>query len=498
MSNAVTIIFPHQLFKNHPALQKSRVVYLVEEWLFFRQYNFHQQKLVLHRASMKFYVNWLQQQQYGVNYIETTVKENDCRDLVASFAKQKINYIHIATLADDWLLKRMQQACKKNNITLQIYDSPNFLNTLQSADDYFSKKKSYFQTDFYIWQRKQRNILLERDGKPLGGKWTFDAANRQKFPKNEKVPVLELPKENNFIREAKQYVQKYFSKNYGAVDSPCLFVVTFADAENWLDNFLKKRFEKFGMYEDAIVVKEAVLHHSVLTPMLNIGLLQPQQIIDKALMAAKKYNVPLNSLEGFIRQIMGWREFIRIVYEREGSKQRTANFWKFKRKIPAGFWTGETGIAPIDVTIKKILQTGYCHHIERLMVLGNFMQLCEFDPDEVHRWFMELFIDAYDWVMVPNVYGMTQFADGGLMATKPYISGSNYLMKMSDYEKGDWQRVWDGLFWRFMHVHRSFFLENPRLGMLINTYDKMTPEKQQIHLTNAEQFLQKLDSDVKK
>ncbi len=175
MANAVTIIFPHQLFQNHPALQKNRMVYLVEEWLFFRQYNFHKQKLILHRASMKFYENWLQKNDYTVNYIETTAKENDCSQLVATLAKQKITDIHIAALADNWLLKRIQLACIKNKITLHIYDSPNFLNTPQSVDDFFSKKKNYFQTDFYTWQRKQRDILLEKDGKPWGGKWAFDS-----------------------------------------------------------------------------------------------------------------------------------------------------------------------------------------------------------------------------------------------------------------------------------------------------------------------------------
>lgn len=491
--NAVTLIFPHQLFENHPALQKGRVVYLVEEWLYFRQYNFHRQKLVLHRASMKFYEAWLLQNDYTVNYIETVAKENDCRELLRHLAENKITHIHLAAVSDDWLLKRIQHACDKYAITLHVYDSPNFLNTVENTADYFSKKKTYFQTDFYEWQRQQRDILLESNGQPIGGQWTFDADNRQKFPKKEKVPVLELPEENAYITEAKAYVRQYFPDNYGALDGPSLFVVTFEDAAKWLTGFLKHRFEKFGIYEDAIVANEAVLHHSVLTPMLNIGLLQPGQIIEAALVAAEHDDIPLNSLEGFIRQIMGWREFIHLVYEREGVKQRTTNYWKFKRKIPHSFWTGETGIAPIDITIKKILKTGYCHHIERLMVLGNFMQLCEFDPDEVCRWFMEMFIDAYDWVMVPNVYGMTQFADGGLMVTKPYISGSNYLMKMSDYEKGEWQAVWDGLFWRFMHVHRSFFLKNPRLGMLITTFDKMPAEKQQLHLTNAERFLAVLE-----
>lgn len=495
MSNSVTVIFPHQLFQHHPALQTNRVVYLAEEWLFFRQYYFHQQKLVLHRASMKFYEHWLQQNNYTVHYIETAVKENDCRQLAAYLSQQKITDIHIAAVADDWLLKRMQEACNNNAITLHIYNSPNFLNSPQSVDAYFSKKKSYFQTDFYTWQRKQRKILLEEEGKPLGGKWTFDADNRQRYPKKATAPALGLPAENKYVEEARHYVQQHFPANYGSVNHSHLFAVTFDDAEKWLDDFLKNRFEKFGIYEDAIVAKEAVLHHSVLTPMLNIGLLQPQQIIDKAISASKQYNIPLNSLEGFIRQIMGWREFIHIVYEREGSKQRSTNYWKFKRKIPASFWTGGTGIAPIDISIKKVLQTGYCHHIERLMVLGNFMLLCEFDPDEVYRWFMEMFIDAYDWVMVPNVYGMTQFADGGLMTTKPYISGSNYLMKMSDYEKGEWQTVWDGLFWRFMHLHRDFFLKNPRLSMLVISFDKMTGEKQQLHLSNAEKFLKSLDDE---
>jgi deoxyribodipyrimidine photolyase-related protein len=199
-------------------------------------------------------------------------------------------------------------------------------------------------------------------------------------------------------------------------------------------------------------------------------------------------------LEGFIRQIMGWREFIRGMYISQGSVSRSTNYWGFKRKIPSSFYDGTTGIYPIDQTIQKILKTGYCHHIERLMVLGNFMVLCEFDPDEVYRWFMELFIDAYDWVMVPNVYGMSQFADGGLFATKPYISGSNYIMKMSDYPKGNWQPIWDALFWRFMDVHRLFFIKNPRLGLLIKTFDKMEDQKKNQFHTTANQFINQLNA----
>ena len=494
MSLQVSIILPNQLYKDHPAIHHKRPVYLLEEWHFFNQYQFHKEKLVLHRASMKYYEQFLKAQGVVVHYIESIEAQNRIALLIDKLHTNKVKQIHIVDPVDNWLLEKMKSSCKKYGIELTIYDNPNFLNTINQVGDFFSKKKTYFQTDFYTWQRKSRNILLEKDGKPLGGKWTYDADNRSKFPKKEAAPKLPSAPPNNYISEAVSYIQKNYPNNYGSVNEHHLFAINFDDTEKWLEEFLQDRFEQFGIYEDAIVAKEYVLHHSVLSPMLNIGLISPQQIIDQAISFSNKNNVPLNSLEGFVRQIIGWREFIRIVYEREGSKQRTTNYWKFTRKIPASFWKGTTGITPIDITIKKVLATGYCHHIERLMVLGNFMLLCEFDPNEVYKWFMEMFIDAYDWVMVPNVYGMTQFADGGLMTTKPYISGSNYLMKMSDYEKGEWQPIWDGLFWRFMHEHRTFFLSNPRIGMLVHTFDKMSTDKQKTHLDNANNFLKELDN----
>ena len=494
MSLQVSIILPNQLYKDHPAIHHKRPVYLLEEWHFFNQYQFHKEKLVLHRASMKYYEQFLKAQGVVVHYIESIEAQNRIALLIDKLHTNKVKQIHIVDPVDNWLLEKIKSSCKKYGIKLTIYDSPNFLNTINQVADFFSKKKTYFQTDFYTWQRKSRNILLEKEGKPLGGKWTYDADNRSKFPKKEAAPKLPSAPPNNYISEAVSYIQKNYPNNYGSVNEHHLFAINFDDTEKWLEEFLQDRFEQFGIYEDAIVAKEYVLHHSVLSPMLNVGLISPQQIIDQAITFSNKNNVPLNSLEGFVRQIIGWREFIRIVYEREGSKQRTTNYWKFTRKIPASFWKGTTGITPIDITIKKVLATGYCHHIERLMVLGNFMLLCEFDPNEVYKWFMEMFIDAYDWVMVPNVYGMTQFADGGLMTTKPYISGSNYLMKMSDYEKGEWQPIWDGLFWRFMHEHRTFFLSNPRIGMLVHTFDKMSTDKQKTHLDNANNFLKELDN----
>jgi deoxyribodipyrimidine photolyase-related protein len=489
----VTLIFPHQLFRNHPALSKENPVCLVEEYLFFSQFQFHKQKLILHRAAMKAYEAFLRQKGFQVLYVEARQPESDIRQLVPWLHQQGTRHIQYADSTDYWLEKRLSAGCTGLGIRVDRLPTPAFLNTMPDVQVYFDKRNTYFQTDFYTSQRRQRKILLDKAGKPLGGKWTFDSENRKRFPRNERVPALPALPDNPYTSEARNYIEKYYPDNYGYT-SPFIYPVTFTEADQWLDTFLDQRLNLFGDYEDAMVKDQPFLYHSLLSPLLNCGLLEPQQVLDKVLVKGIESNTPLNALEGFVRQITGWREFIRIVYEREGTRQRTRNYWGFSRKIPPAFWTGETGIHPVDTVIKRILKYGYAHHIERLMVLGNFMLLCEFDPDEVYRWFMEMFADSYDWVMVPNVYGMTQFADGGLMTTKPYISGSTYLLKMGDWNKGPWQDVWDGLFWRFMEKHRDFFSNNPRLGMLLKTLDKMPAEKRNRHMDNAAQFLQRLDA----
>lgn len=482
-------------------MQAGRPVYLIEEELFFNQYNFHQKKLLLHRASMRYYKDFLQKQGYEVYYIEATSKQHKIADAINALP-ENVTEVHYADVVDDWLQRRLEKACAKKGLALIKHLTPYFLNRTEDSDAYFEEHPAYFQTDFYIAQRRQRTLLLEADGRPVGGKWTYDDENRLKFPKGQKPPPFSLPNNQSYVPEAMAYVQKHFGKNYGNFEPPFFkregfYPVTHGEAEEWLDDFLQNRFQLFGAYEDAMAPGEGLLYHSCLTPALNTGLLLPQQVLDKALEAAVEYNVPLNSLEGFVRQIVGWREFIRAVYEREGRVQRTKNYWGFTRRLPQSFWQGTTGIEPIDIIIRRVLQNGYCHHIERLMVLGNFMLLCEFNPDDVYRWFMELFVDAYDWVMVPNVYGVILFADGGLMTTKPYISGSNYLLKMGTWRKGPWQEIWDWLFWRFMHVHRGFFLQNPRLGMLLKSFDKMPEAKQKEHLSLADAFLKSIAEEGK-
>ncbi|TXI83916.1 MAG: cryptochrome/photolyase family protein [Crocinitomicaceae bacterium] len=491
--DAVFIVFPNHLFKDLTKLQNYQEVWLIEEFLFFRQYNFHKQKLVLHRASMKAYANYLIENGISVRYIESTEAENDIRKCIATIASRSFQRIAFYDVCDDWLNQRINSASLEYKLEITSCTSPLFLNSEAELHDYFAKKKSYFHADFYMQERKKRNILVDELMKPIGGKWSFDDENRKKYPAKKTPPAVDFPTESEIYQEAKQYVETHFGKNLGQLSSPLIYPTTHVESERWFQQFLTNRFEEFGDFEDAIVDHQSILHHSALTPMLNIGLLTPKQIVEATLEYASHHPISMNSLEGFIRQIIGWREFIRGVYVFKGRTQRTQNYWKFKREIPASFYDGTTGIKPIDTIIHKILETGYCHHIERLMVLGNFMLLCGFHPDQVYVWFMELFIDAYDWVMVPNVYGMSQFADGGILATKPYISGSNYILKMSNFKKGDWCLTWDALFWQFMHEQRAFFSSNPRLGMLLRTYDHMPEEKRNLLQKTASDFLMKLE-----
>lgn len=490
----VNIVFPHQLFKNSPLLKHKGVFYLIEEFLFFNQYKFHKQKIAFHRATMKAYEAYLLAEGLKVIYIEAINPISDIRHLIPTLKEQGIVQLNYIDPVDDWLLKRIQKTSEEQQLLLTMESSPMFLNTPEELSSFFKQDKQKFhQTTFYKQQRVQRNILIDGNGNPEGGKWTFDDENRKKYPAKKTPPPVSFPDIDTFYKEAIIYVEKHFKGNLGTLTNQPLYPTNFKSTQEWLQQFLEQRFLEFGTYEDAIVLENSILNHSVLTPMLNIGLITPDEIVHQCLVFAKKEDIPINSTEGFIRQIIGWREFMRGVYITCGNKERTKNFWGFTKKIPSSFYDGTTGIVPIDQTIKKVLKTGYCHHIERLMVLGNFMLLCEFDPDEVYKWFMELFIDAYDWVMVPNVYGMSQFADGGLMSTKPYISGSNYLMKMSNYKKGDWQSVWDGLFWRFIDKQRSFLQQNPRLRMMVAMFDKMPATKKETHLKNADHFLKSIN-----
>jgi deoxyribodipyrimidine photolyase-related protein len=489
--NNINIIFPNQLFEKSLLIENLNSTYLVEEYLFFKQYKFHKQKILFHRDSMKNYNDYLIKKGLKVIYIDSQNNSSDIREFLKNTQAKQIN---IYNPVDNWLEKRISSICSEKNIEIKFYENPLFINNQNELTTFFKpEKKKLFQTSFYKNQRTRLNILLDNEKNPVGGKWTFDDMNRKKFHKNKQTPILDYSKiKSSHYLSSKKYVEINFENNLGEISENQLYPTDYKSAKIWFKNFLISRFEEFGIYEDAVLTKESIINHSILSPLLNSGLLNPNEVLKTTIDFYKKNNIPINSAEGFIRQIIGWREFIRGVYFSKGSEERTKNYWGFKRKIPNSFYDGTTGINPVDDTIKKVNKTGYANHIERLMILGNFMVLCEFDPDDVYRWFMELFIDSYDWVMVPNVYGMSQYADGGLMSTKPYISSSNYIIKMSDYKKGEWSEIWDGLFWSFMDKQRVFFSKNPRMRMLISSFDKMNSLKKEKLLLDADNFITNL------
>ena len=340
---------------------------------------------------------------------------------------------------------------------------------------------------FYKKIRVDLGIMMDGHGKPRGGAWSFDADNRKKLARNTTLPK-DIVFENDFdVSKMKKWLDTIQAEKYGEI--ACWLPCTHRDAKKFLQVFLEDRFADFGVYEDALSTKSVRLFHSTLSAVINIGLLDPRQVIDMAIVYADTHAIPINSLEGFVRQIIGWREFMRAAYECDGAIMRTKNFWKYSHSLPIGFWTGDTGITPVDSAIKKALHYGYNHHIERLMVIGNFMLLSKVNPDYVYQWFMAMYVDAYDWVMVPNVYGMSQFADGGIFATKPYISGSNYIKKMSDYTGGDWEEKWTALYWNFIASHRDFFTSNHRLSMMPRLFDKMEKKKKENYLKIAKEYL---------
>lgn len=477
------LILPHQLFEPHPAIQGANRVLLVEEPLFFTQYAFHAQKLRFHRESMTRYQRRLEGEGHRVERIEAH-QLADTGAVADHLAAQGVRAVRIVDPGDDWVERRLRAGFARVGIAATWLPDPHVLTPDAEARAWLAGRQRLFFTDFYVTQRRRLGLLLERGGTPTGGQWSFDPENRKKLPKGHAVPWTAFPQ---WSHDTLAHVRERYPSAPGAEVGPA-FPADHAEAATWLETFVQERLPSFGDYEDAMAREHDVLFHSVLTPMLNVGLLSPTQVIDAAIEAER---VPLNALEGFVRQIIGWREYVRLVYRDRGRQQRTSNFWGFTQAMPRAFYDGTTGLDPVDHVIRRVLRTGWCHHIERLMILGNAMLLCEVHPDAVYQWFMELFVDAYDWVMVPNVYGMSQYADGGGMTTKPYISASAYVLKMSDFPKGEWCRTWDALYWRFIDRHAPVFERNPRLAMMAKMRLKLGPKLDE-HTRVADAFLERL------
>jgi deoxyribodipyrimidine photolyase-related protein len=330
---------------------------------------------------------------------------------------------------------------------------------------------------------------MESDSKPKGGKWSFDTDNRKKLPNTIEIPDIKKYEETHYFKEAQEYVNKYFSKNYGNIDI-MHYPITHDDARKALIDFLKNRFQYFGTYQDAETTKSPFVFHSILSPMMNIGLLTDTEVINETLKYENK--VDIASFEGFIRQIIGWRNYVYAIYLKNGQEMKKMNFFKHNLKINKKIMWGEkeTGILPIDTIIQKMKKYSYAHHIERLMYLGNFMLLCMIKPSDVYDIFMEWSIDSFDWVMTPNIFGMSQFCDGGkIMMKRPYFCSSNYILKMSDFPKGKWCYILDCLYYNFINKHKEYLKKNYATALQVKNWEKKsTVEKKEI-IKNASNYL---------
>jgi len=482
----ITLIFSVHLFEENDLLQDNPTnkKIIIEDPVYFTKYDTHKLKLILHRASMKHYAD-----KHNLEYIDFNKAEE--------FYKNNKSDITCYDPVDHDIINNLKKYSKKNKFILDLFETPAFISSYENLEDFHNKNKDkrfVHDSQFYRWQRERLNIMKDK-------KLSLDSENRKPFIKNQKDVFNPVSNTSKYIKEAIKYVDKHFPKNFGSSDN-FFYPIDHDGAKEWLHNFMYKRFKQFGDFEDAISSNVKFGFHSVLSPLLNIGLLTDQDILDKILPLENK--IPMNSFEGFIRQIIGWKSTMRYFYEFYYEKQMGMNKLNHHRKLTDHFWKGTTKIPIIDDSIKKLHNTGYLHHIERLMVMGNFMLLCEIDPNDVFKWFM-LTIDAYQWVMVPNIFGMSQYADGGLLMTRPYFSSSNYILKMSDYKDKyanielddkmySWAEIWDALYYRFIYKNYDMLKKIYATARSVAHWDKKIKEQQDILLKTAEKYLKYLDA----
>ena len=480
------VILGNQLF---PTLfyQNSKHIFMCEDTDLCTHFKYHKHKIIFFLSSMRKYAKELKTTKKEVHYFELKEKKHFFDVLLKTIKKLKADTISIYEIEDKFFEAKLIIFCEKNQLQLKVEKSPMFLVGRDEFKKYNENTKKPFMKSFYEGLRKTTGILME-GGKPVGGKFSFDTENRKKIPK--KFDVIQNKIENKsdeIIDQVKELTDKYFSDHPGQSENFWM-ATSREEAHSVLDDFIKNKFELFGPYEDAIDDRDPFLYHSVLSPYINIGFLIPEEIVKKVL----KAKVEIASKEGFIRQIIGWREFVRGVYQEYSEIEDSENFFNHQKELTKNWYEGTTGIPPLDDAIKKTQRFGYNHHIERLMIISNLMLLCEINPKTVHRWFMEMYVDSSDWVMGPNVYGMAQFSDGGIFATKPYISGSNYIAKMGHYKKGEWCDIWDGLYWQFIEKHQDFFKKNYRMSMMVKMLEKMDSEKRKRLWQAANKFKQEM------
>lgn len=476
----VFCVLGNQLFDPRllPVKNENHVqIFMREDAELCTHFKYHQQKILFFLSAMRKHARELEARGFQVHYEKLGEHPGTFDERLLLFLKKKKSKrLDLYEIEDKFFETRLRDLAAQAGVELVIHESPMFLTSRAEASRLLKRTGKPFMKTFYEAQRKRLKILLNKDGTPKGGQWSFDEDNRKPLPKGHVSPRPPSYVLDDTDLEVALLVETAFADHPGRASEAWL-PMDRRGAHQWAQDFFENRFRDFGPYEDALSQESPFLHHSVLTPFLNTGLITPNECVDMALKAATEHRVPINSLEGFIRQVIGWREFVRGIYQNYSEIQDQKNFFGHHKKLTPRWYSGETGVPPLDDVIRKAGRYAYAHHIERLMVVGSLMLLLEVEPAEAHRWFMEMFIDSSDWVMGPNVYGMALFSDGGIFATKPYICGSNYYRKMAGYAKADWCDGVDGLYWGFVNKQRQFLLRNPRTSMMVRTYDKMSAEK---------------------
>ncbi|WP_070328152.1 cryptochrome/photolyase family protein [Exiguobacterium aurantiacum] len=430
---------------------------------------YHKQKLVLIFSAMRHFADELREKGYTVDYHEADSFQDAWDD---HFTRYEPEEIHYTAVTDTVMEKKVQQFGKKHPL-VEHSDVPLFYLTKQEAVDTLGSEP-WRMDRFYRQMRKRFDVLLE-DGKPRGGKWSFDADNRQPPKSGLTFPPAIHFRPDAITTDVIEKVERDFADNPGDI-TPFVWPVTRDEARRALKRFVEERLETFGPYQDAMLSNDQDMSHSLLSSAINIGLLTPEEVVQ----AAVESDAPLASVEGFVRQILGWREYMRAVYVTSMPGYESVNTFNHERDLPHYFWDAETDMNCIHQSVKPVIEKAHNHHIQRLMVLGNFATLFEISPQQTSDWFNEMYIDAYDWVVLPNVLGMALHADGGKLATKPYIASGKYIDRMSDYCKGckynpkhtteDDACPFNALYWNFIDKHEERFAKNQRMKMMVRNW----------------------------
>jgi len=396
---------------------------------------------------------------------------------------------------------RLIEALGDCPLDVEMLEDDRFLATHSEFEDWAKGRKQLRMEYFYREMRKKTGLLMDGDG-PEGGKWNYDAENRKPAPDEvtHSGPMAFTPDE--ITEDVLALVEKRFSRNYGKL-RPFWFAVEPGQAKRALSHWVKHALPSFGDYQDAMLTGERFLYHSITSLYIHAGLLDPLEVCEAAEAAYRAGDAPLNAVEGFIRQIIGWREFMRGIYFHEGPDYVRRNVLSHDRKLPEFFWDGETDMHCIAETVGQTMEEAYAHHIQRLMVTGNFALLAGIDPHAVHEWYLAVYADAYEWVEAPNVIGMSQFADGGVVGSKPYVSSGNYIAKMSNYcetcaydvktKLGEGACPFNLLYWAFLDRHRERFAKNPRMANMYGTWGRMSEERRARILAEAGAFLERME-----